>query len=303
MRLDGDGGRRGIVPASMELLLIGLAAALISSVLYNAGVAFQAYEARQTPAEHALRLSLLADLARRPFWLVGLACVILGWLLQGASLLAAPLTLVQPTLAAGLVVLLLAGTRYLGETVGRREVVAVVAITIGVAGLTLAAPRGPQSPINEPLLELALAVFALAALAPYLVRSRSARHAGLVVFSAGLAYAWCGLSTNLAADALSRGALAPLVLWVASTAVAGGLGLLSEMTALQTRSAIRVFPIVLVVQIVVAVLLAPTLGGESWSATPLAGVALLAALAVVTAGTAMLARSPAVAAAVSTDRR
>jgi drug/metabolite transporter (DMT)-like permease len=287
----------------MGMLLIGLVAALISSVLYNAGVAFQAYEARQTPAEHALRLSLLADLVRRPYWLLGLACVILGWLLQGASLLAAPLTLVQPTLAAGLVVLLVAGARYLGERVGRREVAAVVAITIGVAGLTLAAPRGPQDPIDTPLLWLALALFASSVFSPFFFRPPTPHHAGLVVFSAGLAYAWCGLSTNLAADALSRSAVGPFVLWVASTAVAGALGLLSEMTALQTRAAIRVFPIVLVVQIVVAVLLAPTLGGESWSATPLAGIALLVALAIVTAGTALLGRSPAVAAVISTDSR
>lgn len=283
----------------MRFLLIGLVAALASSTLYNVGVALQAYEARQTHSDHGLRPSLLRKLAGRPFWLAGMACVIVGWVLQGASLLLAPLSVVQPTLAAGLVVLLAVGSRLLGERVGRRELVAVLAIVMGVAGLTLAGPRGAAGPVSGQLLALALTAFALVALVPYLLRHRVRGFAGLVVLSAGLAYAWCGLSTNLAANALAAHELPAAGLWIVSTAAAGGLGLLSEMTALQTRPAIKVFPIVLVVQIVVAVLLAPALAGENWSSTPLDGFALLTALAVVAAGTAALASAPAVSAVLS----
>jgi len=286
----------------MPLLLLGLAAALVSSTLYNVGVALQAFEARQTHGDDSLHPSLIAKLAQRPFWLAGMACVIVGWVLQGASLLVAPLTIVQPTLAAGLVVLLLVGARFLGEPVGRREALAVLAVVVGVAGLTLAGPRGGSQPVSQALLVLALLVFAVIALAPY-VMTWVRGHSALVVVSAGLSYAWCGLSTNLAADALSRGELAVVGLWVVSTAIAGGLGLVSEMTALQTRPAIRVFPIVLVVQIVVAVVLAPALAGESWSATPLHGLPLLISLAVVATGTAMLASAPAVSAVLAGGRR
>jgi drug/metabolite transporter (DMT)-like permease len=286
----------------MPLLLLGLAAALASSTLYNVGVALQAFEARQTHGDDSLHPSLIAKLAQRPFWLAGMACVIVGWVLQGASLLVAPLTIVQPTLAAGLVVLLLVGARFLGEPVGRREALAVLAVVVGVAGLALAGPRGASQPVSQALLVLALIVFAVIALATY-VMTWVRGHSALVVVSAGLSYAWCGLSTNLAADALSRGELAVVGLWVVSTAIAGGLGLVSEMTALQTRPAIRVFPIVLVVQIVVAVVLAPALAGESWSATPLHGLPLLISLAVVATGTAMLASAPAVSAVLAGGRR
>ena len=286
----------------MPFLLLGLAAALASSILYNVGVALQAFEARQTHSDHSLHPSLIGKLAQRPFWLAGMACVIAGWVLQGASLLVAPLTVVQPTLAAGLVVLLLVGSRYLGEPVGRRELLAVLAVAVGVAGLTLAGPRGEPEPISEPLLVLASVCFAAVALAPYL-GSWVRGHSALVVLSAGLSYAWCGISTNLAADALARGDSVDVALWVVSTATAGVLGLLSEMTALQTRPAIRVFPIVLVVQIVVAVLLAPALAGESWSATPLHGLPLLVALAVVAAATATLASAPAVSAVLAGTAR
>ncbi len=75
----------------------------------------------------------------------------------------------------------------------------------------------------------------------------------------------------------------------------------AEMTALQARSAIRVFPGILVIQIVVAVVLGPLLGGERWSSEPLVLVALVASLAVVVAGTALLASARMVGTAVDTD--
>ena len=67
-------------------------------------------------------------------------------------------------------------------------------------------------------------------------------------------------------------------------AVFAGVGLLSEMSALQRRPATQVVPIVFVLQICVPVLLAPVLGGESWSGTPLGGVVLVAFLGAVAAG-------------------
>src|SRR3954453_1112499 len=73
------------------------------------------------------------------------------------------------------------------------------------------------------------------------------------------------------------------------------------MTALQGRSAIRVFPVVLVVQIVVAVLLAPLLAGESWSPDPLVVVVLVVSLVVVAFATRALAGAGAVGRAVAPD--
>ena len=52
----------------------------------------------------------------------------------------APLVVVQPTLAVGLLVLLLIGERMLGEHAGRYEYLAMAAIVIGVIGAALIAP-------------------------------------------------------------------------------------------------------------------------------------------------------------------
>ncbi len=117
----------------------------------------------------------------------------------------------------------------------------------------------------------------------------------LVVLSAGFAYSWTGLSSKLLSDQLLAHAWLVALGWVAVTAAAGIVGLLSEMSSLQRRPATQVAPIVFVVQMVVPVLLAPLLGSESWESTPLGGGAIAIFLLVVAAGTAALASSPAVA--------
>src|SRR2546428_9787648 len=112
----------------MSRLLLGLLAAFGAAGLYSAGIALQALEARQIAKEHALRIGLLWRLVRRPRWLLGITLDLGGWALQALALALAPLTLVQPALAGGLVFLLMIGPGLLGEPVGRREVMASVPI-------------------------------------------------------------------------------------------------------------------------------------------------------------------------------
>lgn len=283
-------------------LALGVLAALAAAVLYSVGVALQSIEAREAPSEDSLRLSLLRWLVTRRRWLIGTACVAGGWVLQAAALLSAPITIVQPALAFSVVVLLLISMRFFGETVGAREVTGAAAIVAGVFGLVLVSP-GQSGAHAEPVaLAAGMTALGAIALAPYAVRGHR-RFGRLVVFSAGLAYAWTGFSTKFLADGVSKGAWLIALVWLGATAAAGGAGLLSEMTALQSRSAIRVFPVVLVVQIVVGVLLAPLLAGESLSPNPLMLVTLAISLAVVVLGTHSLASSRALESAIGTDEQ
>jgi drug/metabolite transporter (DMT)-like permease len=284
----------------MLSFLLGTAVALASASAYSVGVILQSLEAREAPADESLRLSLLSRLVRRRRWVIGTLCVMLGWALQAAALALAPLGLVQPVLAVGLFVLLIAGARLTDEPIGRREFVAVIAIAVGVAGLGFASPKGDEGG-HATLLVLgpALAVFAAVALAPYLLRGRP--HPVLVVIGAGVAYAASGFMTKFVADALSDTNILVAAAWLGATLCAAGLGLVSEMTALQARSAIRVFPGVLVIQIVLAVLLAPLLAGEEWSTDPIRLLVLGVALGVLAAGTALLASAGAVAAVMDSE--
>jgi len=280
--------------------LLGIGVALAAASSYSVGVLLQSLEARDVPDTESLKLSLLKNLVSRKRWVFGTLFVILGWVLQAAALGLAPLTVVQPALAVGLFVLLIAGERLSDESITRREVLAVLAISVGVGGLGFVSPKEAEGgSAAATVIGPTLAVFAVIVLAPYLLRGRKLPI--LVVISAGLAYACSGFMTKFVADAFSEQHIVTGLAWLGGTALAAIIGLVSEMTALQKRSAIRVFPGVLVIQIVLAVLCAPLLAGEQWSTNPLKLAVLGASLVVLAAGTAVLASSGAVAAMVDTD--
>jgi drug/metabolite transporter (DMT)-like permease len=284
----------------MSSVVLGAVAACAASSMYCLGVALQAVEARVVPEDRGLRLSLVARLARRPRWLAGTALGLLGWPLQAAALLLAPLTVVQPALAFGLVLLLALGARTLHEPVRRRDALAVGAIVAGVAGLAAAAPDVSSHHVGGWPLAGALAALAAVALAPYAVRRR--RVDGVVAaLSAGAAFAASGLTTKFVADAVNAHQWLAAAAWTLATGMGSGLALLSEMTALQRRPATQVAPLVFVVQVAIPVLAAPLLTGESWAHAPLGAVGIVAGLAVVIAGAVVLTTAHAVRALVDDE--
>ena len=72
------------------------------------------------------------------------------------------------------------------------------------------------------------------------------------------------------------------------------------MSALQSRPATRVAPVMFAVQVLVPVVLAPLIFDESWRTTPLDGAVLVACMAVAVSGTVLLAGSKAVGAVLET---
>jgi drug/metabolite transporter (DMT)-like permease len=284
------------------VLALGIAAAVGASVLYNTSIALQALEARQVPGEHALRVSLIGRLVRNRRWLGATALGLVGWPLEIAALLLAPLTVVQPCLASGLILLLWLGATRLGERPGRREWVAVGAIVLGVAGVAWAAPERTTDHAGTAAIALALALVAIPIAAPYALRGRAAAFGTLAVVSAGCGYAWTAIASKLLTDELAAGAILVAAAWLATAAASESLALLSEMSALQRRAATHVAPMMFAVQILVPVLLAPLIFGESWGDTPLGGVALVAFMAVAVAGTVLLAGSRAVGAVIESSR-
>jgi drug/metabolite transporter (DMT)-like permease len=294
------------------VLALGIVAAVGASLLYNASIALQALEAREVPDEHSLRVSLIAKLVRNRRWLGATALGLAGWPLEIVALLLVPLTVVQPCLASGLILLLWLGARRLGEAPGVREWGAVAAIVVGVAGVALSAPERTTDHAGAAAIALTLALVAIPIAAPYALRARF-RHsprsdvvevgsanalASLAVLSAGCGYAWTAIASKLLTDELAAGAAIVAVAWLATAAASEGLALLSEMSALQLRPATHVAPVMFAVQVLVPVILAPLIFGESWSNTPLGGATLVASMAVAVAGTTLLAGSPAVGAVI-----
>jgi drug/metabolite transporter (DMT)-like permease len=285
------------------VLALGIAAAVGASVLYNISIALQALEARQVSGEHALRLSLIGRLLRNRRWLGATALGLAGWPLEIVALLLAPLTVVQPCLASGLLVLLWLGTTRLGERPGRREYLAVAAIVAGVAGVAWAAPERSTDHAGAAAIALALGLVAIPIAAPYALRGRAGSAGTLMVLSAGCGYAWTAIASKLLTDELAAGAPLVALTWLATAAGSEGLALLSEMSALQRRPATQVAPVMFAVQVLVPVVLAPLIFAESWADTPLGGAALVAFMALALAGTVLLAGSKAVGAVLESAHR
>jgi hypothetical protein len=171
----------------------------------------------------------------------------------------------------------------------------LAAIVLGVAGLAAAAPERTTLHASPERLGVVIGPLALVALAPYLLRALHRFVAVVVIASAGLASAWSGISTKLVTDELAQLRWPELGIWLAIAATAAAVGLLSETSALQVRTASQVVPAIFVIQMLVPVVLAPYLAGERWTTSPAGGPPLAVALAFVVAGVAMLARQPTIA--------
>ena len=257
--------------------------------MYALGIGLQALEAREAPAERALRFSLFYRLVRRRRWVAGTVLGLLGWIVQAYALTKAPLTLVQPLLGTSLVFLLAVAAWQLDEHVGRRERLAVLAVAAGVPLLALTAPARDAAHAEGARLWLALGVLAALSLVPLALRG-PARSASLAVpLGAGLAYALDGLATKFASDDYTRRLWLGLLFWAVLMVAASALGTLGEMSALQRRPVTHVAPLVFALTTFVPVALAPLLAREWWPSSPLRIAGLVAGLLATGGGAAALA--------------
>lgn len=271
-------------------LILGIVAAAGAGAFIDGAVAFQAAEAKLVGRHHGLKLSMMLQLLKRPQWLMATGGQVVGAGLQILALTLAPLTVVQPTLAVGLIVLLLVGSHRLGEHVGVRRWLAVVAMIGGITMLALSAPgRSTAEPV---LWELALVgVLLVVPMAFVRLRGEQRLNSPQIIIAAGCGFAVSAIAVKLLSDALERGDIVPVIGWGAVAALGALGGQLLDMTALQRYPATQVAPPIFAFEIVVPVALAPFLFKETWSEPLL----VIAGLAVVVIAGAIVAHTPAVA--------
>jgi drug/metabolite transporter (DMT)-like permease len=272
-------------------VIVAFAAAVATAF----AVVFQAAEARESPPDEGGRLSLLFRLARRPRWLAGTGLLVVAWPLQILALALAPITVVQPTLSASQLVLLVIARVQLGERIGRLELLGAIAIVAGVSAVVAAAPRHSVLDPAAGRVAVPLVVVGIAAIAAYLLFRLRPRARLAVVIGAGLAYAWVDFVNKLLANDISKGDWVLAVVWLVVTIAFGALAFLEETTALQVRPAVTVSPVIGAVQDPLPVLMALWSGVEVWGSASHRVAPLAVGLALVTAGAALLGRSRAVA--------
>jgi drug/metabolite transporter (DMT)-like permease len=253
-------------------LIGGLVVALAAAACYEGGYVLQALEARQAPANEALRPSLIRRLAGRPRWLGGTALGLVGAALQVWALTLAPVTVVQPVLALGLVALLGLARVVLGERPGAREWVAVGLVVAGVTAVGVGAPGRSGKVDSDAALAALLVVLGALVVAPYVRRA-----AGLAVAGAAAGDSLAAIALKLVADAAAAGRWPLAVAWAALAALAGSAALTAEMSALQATAASRVAPVIVGAQVVVPAAAGLLIFGEHASAAVIAGIVTTAA--------------------------
>jgi drug/metabolite transporter (DMT)-like permease len=114
--------------------------ALIATAAYHLGLILEKRALARLPAidaRHALRL--LRVLLTAPAWLAGFGLMLCGFGLQVIALTHAPVSVVQPVLGSGVVILLVLSRIVLRETLKRLELACVLAMAAAIVVIALSA--------------------------------------------------------------------------------------------------------------------------------------------------------------------
>jgi drug/metabolite transporter (DMT)-like permease len=195
----------------MEVVL-----ALVAALLFSLGTVLQQQVASTASEEEARRAGFLLRLARRPRWLAGIVADALGFAAQAVALAIGRLVVVQPLLATTVVFSLPLGAKLGGRRVVRRDMVAALAVTAGLAVfLVVADPTGGRDDPTSAgwIVSFAVTAVVCAALS-FAARGRPpARRAGLLGAAAGILFGLTAALTKATVERLDEGVLEVLADW------------------------------------------------------------------------------------------
>jgi drug/metabolite transporter (DMT)-like permease len=278
--------------------MLAIVSALGSALMYAFASVLQQRGAAAQPADQALRLSLLGRLLRNPVWVLGLGCDVLGYLLQFIALGHGPLVVVQPLLICGLLFALPLGAAWAGRKLTGRDWVAALMVCAGLAVfLTVAGPQSGHNNVRPAVWILLLASSGGAVLA--LITLSGGRlawqRAVLLSAAAGVVYGVTAALTKTSSHLLDRGIIILLAQWQPYALLVAGIGgMVIAQSAFQAGSLDASLPTMSVVDPIVSIVIGAVAFGESIAASPADVLAEVLALAAMSAGVFLLARSEAV---------
>lgn len=269
-------------------LALGLVLALATAFGSVAGFLYKFRGARRSP-EVQLRRPVRSTIAlfRSPAYTLGIAIGLGSWVVHVGALSLAPISIVQATVAGGLVLLTFLADVLFGIAVSRREWIAVALAAAALAALaaTLPGSSGAESHYRPGTLEAFLAVVCAAGLALSLAYRR-----GLVLaVSAGLLWAASDTSVKaLSAHLRSQGIgvlFDPLALVVL---IASLVGLLISARSLQLGEAVPVIALTSVAANLVTIAAGPIVFDERMPRDTAGLLVQLAAFALVIVAAALI---------------
>jgi drug/metabolite transporter (DMT)-like permease len=223
---------------------IGIGLAVAAALMTNLAWLFKHRGChRADPISLHRPLQSARDLAASPWFAAGWGLAALAWLVHVAALSMAPISLVQAVLAGGAVTLAVMGQRFFGDPIERRQWLALVLGSAGLALLVLTVPHfdGSHSDFSAGAIlgfEGGLALIAAGLLSSH--RSeRLAKHGNVLLAAiAGTLFALAGVAVKglTGAGGLSVAVLAP---WILLIVLAGLLAQYAAAATLQRGGAIE----------------------------------------------------------------
>jgi drug/metabolite transporter (DMT)-like permease len=276
------------------MLVVGLAAALVASALFNIGIALQGIEARSAPKKLGLRVSLLTTLFRSRRWVLGWVLGVVGIGPQLVALAYAPFVVVQPALALGLLILLFIGSRLFGERVTWLEVAAVGGIIGGLALVAWGAPPHTEAHRGGAAVIAVVAGLTAVGFYPFFVRGTRLDTGMASIVASGAGFAATNVVTKLLSDDVGQGRYLIAAAWAAVGLISGVAATITGMTAFQRRPATTVVPVSTAVQTFLPIMLEPLFLREHWASARLDGVPITIGLLLALGGTILVSRTEAV---------
>jgi drug/metabolite transporter (DMT)-like permease len=175
----------------------GVALALVATTAYNSGLIVEKQALGQLPAISARRvLSVAMTLLSAPRWLGGFALMLLGLGFQVVALTLAPVTLVQPLIAAGVGIVLILSRLVLREHLRRAEYFYIGIMVVSVI-LLVASASGASTQVGHHASGVLLAAVAVPSCAAGLLAGASALRAGSRKHRAPVAGISYGFATGM----------------------------------------------------------------------------------------------------------
>src|SRR6202007_2950123 len=190
----------------------------------------------------------------------------------------APFVLVQPLLAAGLLVLLAIGTRVFDEHVGAREMLGVVAIIGGIALVSWGAPPHTETHRGGFAVIAVVAGLSAVGLLPFPLRGTRFDSANLTMIASGCGFGATNVATKLLGDDINGAHYVNAAIWALVALLMGVAATITGMTAFQRRAATTVVPVTTSIQTFLPIVFEPFFLRERWSAVTLGGVPLAVGL-------------------------
>jgi hypothetical protein len=270
---------------------IGLALALATSVASLIGFLLKARGATAAPPiewDHPVRSSL--RLFSSGWYTIGIVVAMGSWGLHVAALALAPISLVQTTIAGGLVLLTVLADRVFGHSVTRREWIGVALTALGLA-LLAATIEGAAKDAHAHFTPGNLAVYVgavtLGGLVAWRVAKRGAAGAVALAVSAGLLWGASDVSIKALSGHVDQGLgvlLHPLAVVILLLSL---VGLLVSAGSLQVGGAVAVIALTSAAANVVTIAAGPLVFREPLPSGGLAVAVRLAAFVLVIAAAAL----------------